>query len=41
MMSQLLFSHYIMSDSLCPPGLQQAGVTVLRYLPEFAQMHVQ
>ena len=36
----LLFSCYVMSDSLRPQALQHAGFPVLHYLPEFTQTHV-
>ena len=35
--SSAVFSHSVMSDSLGPPGLQQAR---LHYLLEFTQTHV-
>ena len=34
-----VLSHSVMSDSLCPHGLQHAGFPILHYLPEFAQSH--
>ena len=34
----LLLSHYVVSNSLWPHGLQHAAFPVLHYLPEFAQI---
>ena len=37
----LLFSHLIMSETLCDPmNCSTPGLPVLHYLPEFAQTHV-
>ena len=40
MLSLLLFSHSVMSDSLQSHGLQHAGFPGFHYLLEFAQTHV-
>ena len=36
----LLFSYSVTADSLQPLGLQHARLSVLHYLPKFAQTHV-
>ena len=36
----LLFSHWVVSDSLWPYGPQHTRLPVLHHLPEFAQTHV-
>ena len=38
--SSVQFSHSVMSDSLCPHGLQHARPPVHHQLPEFTQTHV-
>ena len=37
---KLLFSYYVMSDSLQTHGLRTPGFPVLHYLLELAQIHV-
>ena len=40
MISLVLFSHSVMSDSCDPMDHSMPGFPVLHYLPEFAQTHV-
>ena len=39
-LSEILFSHSVMSDSLQPLDCSTPGFPVLHYLLEFAEIHV-